>query len=392
MSLYAQRGVSAQKEEVHAAIQHLDQGLYPNAFCKLYADYLGGQSNYINIMHADGAGTKSILAYIYWKETGDASVWKGIAQDAIAMNLDDLLCVGIYDQILFSSTIDRNKLVITGEVLSVLINATQDFFTTLKNFGVNIEFLGGETADVGDVVRTIAVNGTMTARWPKSKLITNDLIAPGQVIVGFSSHGKASYETDYNSGLGSNGLTSARHDVLSKEYSTKYQETFEPTLNDQVVYIGKNKVTDMLEIPGFGLVSVGKLLLSPTRTYAPLVKAILTKHFDVVKGMIHCSGGGQTKCMKYLPGNMRIVKDNLMEPPPIFKLIQENSGANTKEMYQVFNMGHRLEIFTDSESAAALIEIAKTFNIEAQVIGHVEAATSKELILEGSFGKEVFSY
>jgi len=392
MSLYAQRGVSAQKEEVHAAIQHLDQGLYPNAFCKLYADYLGGQSNYINIMHADGAGTKSILAYIYWKETGDASVWKGIAQDAIAMNLDDLLCVGIYDQILFSSTIDRNKLVITGEVLSVLINATQDFFTTLKNFGVNIEFLGGETADVGDVVRTIAVNGTMTARWPKSKLITNDLIAPGQVIVGFSSHGKASYETDYNSGLGSNGLTSARHDVLSKEYSTKYQETFEPTLNDQVVYIGKNKVTDMLEIPGFGLVSVGKLLLSPTRTYAPLVKAILTKHFDVVKGMIHCSGGGQTKCMKYLPGNMRIVKDNLMDPPPIFKLIQENSGANTKEMYQVFNMGHRLEIFTDSESAAALIEIAKTFNIEAQVIGRVEAATSKELILEGSFGKEVFSY
>ena len=392
MSLYAQRGVSAQKEEVHAAIQHLDQGLYPNAFCKLYADYLGGQSDYINIMHADGAGTKSILAYIYWKETGDASVWKGIAQDAIAMNLDDLLCVGIYDKILFSSTIDRNKLVITGEVLSVLINATQDFFTTLKNFGVNIEFLGGETADVGDVVRTIAVNGTMTARWPKSKLITNDLIAPGQVIVGFSSHGKASYETDYNSGLGSNGLTSARHDVLSKEYSTKYQETFEPTLNDQVVYIGKNKVTDMLEIPGFGLVSVGKLLLSPTRTYAPLVKAILTKHFDVVKGMIHCSGGGQTKCMKYLPGNMRIVKDNLMDPPPIFKLIQENSGANTKEMYQVFNMGHRLEIFTDSESAAALIEIAKTFNIEAQVIGRVEAATSKELILEGSFGKEVFSY
>ena len=392
MSLYAQRGVSAQKEEVHAAIQHLDQGLYPNAFCKLYADYLGGQSDYINIMHADGAGTKSILAYIYWKETGDASVWKGIAQDAIAMNLDDLLCVGIYDQILFSSTIDRNKLVITGEVLSVLINATQDFFTTLKNFGVNIEFLGGETADVGDVVRTIAVNGTMTARWPKSKLITNDLIAPGQVIVGFSSHGKATYESDYNSGLGSNGLTSARHDVLSKEYSTKYQETFEPTLNDQVVYIGKNKVTDMLEIPGFGLVSVGKLLLSPTRTYAPLVKAILTKHFDVVKGMIHCSGGGQTKCMKYLPGNMRIVKDNLMDPPPIFKLIQENSGANTKEMYQVFNMGHRLEIFTDSESAAALIEIAKTFNIEAQVIGRVEAATSKELILEGSFGKEVFSY
>ena len=392
MSLYAQRGVSAQKEEVHAAIQHLDQGLYPNAFCKLYADYLGGQSDYINIMHADGAGTKSILAYIYWKETGDASVWKGIAQDAIAMNLDDLLCVGIFDQILFSSTIDRNKLIVTGDVLSVLINGTQDFFNTLKSFGVNIEFLGGETADVGDVVRTIAVNGTMTARWPKSKLITNDLIAPGQVIVGFSSHGKATYETAYNSGLGSNGLTSARHDVLSKEYALKYPETFEPTLNDKVVYIGKNKVTDEINIPGFGAISVGKLLLSPTRTYAPLVKAILSQHFDAVKGMIHCSGGGQTKCMKYLPGNMRIVKDNLMTPPPIFQLIQENSGANTKEMYQVFNMGHRLEIFTDAASASALIEIAKTFDIEAQVIGRVEACDNKELILQGSFGKEVFSY
>jgi len=392
MSLYAQRGVSAQKEEVHAAIQNLDQGLYPNAFCKLYADFLGGQSDYINIMHADGAGTKSILAYIYWKETGDASVWKGIAQDAIAMNLDDLLCVGIYDQILFSSTIDRNKLLITGDVLSVLINGTQDFFNTLKTFGVHIEFLGGETADVGDVVRTIAVNGTMTARWPKSKLITNDLIAPGQVIVGFSSHGQATYETEYNSGLGSNGLTSARHDVLSKEYATKYPETFEPKINDQVVYIGKNKVTDMLEIPGYGSISVGKLLLSPTRTYAPLVKAILTKHFDAVKGMIHCSGGGQTKCMKYLPGNMRIVKDKLMEPPPIFQLIQKNSGANTKEMYQVFNMGHRLEIFTDSITASSLIAIAKTFNIDAQIIGQVEASDTKELVLQGSFGKELFSY
>jgi phosphoribosylformylglycinamidine cyclo-ligase len=392
MSLYAQRGVSAQKEEVHAAIQHLDQGLYPNAFCKLYADYLGGQSDYINIMHADGAGTKSILAYIYWKETGDASVWKGIAQDAIAMNLDDLLCVGIYDQILFSSTIDRNKSRITGDVLHQLINGTQDFFTTLKSFGVHIDFLGGETADVGDVVRTIAVNGTMTARWPKSKLITNDLIGPGQVIVGFSSHGKSTYETEYNSGLGSNGLTSARHDVLSKEYALKYPETFEPTLNDNVVYIGKNKITDELIIPEFGAITVGKLLLSPTRTYAPLVKAILSQHFNAVKGMIHCSGGGQTKCMKYLPGNMRIIKDNLMKPPPIFQLIQENSGANTKEMYQVFNMGHRLEIFTDSESAAALIAIAKTFEIEAQIIGRVEASDNKALILEGSFGKEIFSY
>ena len=392
MSLYAQRGVSAQKEEVHAAIKDLDQGLYPNAFCKLYADYLGGQSNYINIMHADGAGTKSILAYLYWKETGDVSVWRGIAQDAIAMNLDDLLCVGIYDQILFSSTIDRNKLVITGDVLSEVINGTQDFFNTLKKFGIQIEFLGGETADVGDVVRTIAVNGTMTARWPKVKLITNDKIAAGQVIVGFSSYGQASYETAYNSGLGSNGLTSARHDVLEHSYAKKYPETFEPSLNEKVVYIGKNKMTDTIAIPGFGNISIGKLLLSPTRTYAPLVKVILDKHFDAVKGMIHCSGGGQTKCMKYLPGPMRIVKDNFLEVPPIFNLIQENSGANAKEMYQVFNMGHRLEIFTDEKSAMDLIELAKTFTIEAQIIGRVEASTQKELILKGSFGTESFSY
>ncbi len=392
MSLYAQRGVSAQKEEVHAAIQKLDQGLYPNAFCKLYADFLGGQDDYINIMHADGAGTKSILAYIYWKETGDASVWKGIAQDAIAMNLDDLLCVGIYDQILFSSTIDRNKSVITGEILSQVINGTQDFFNTLKTYGVHIEFLGGETADVGDVVRTIAVNGTMTARWPKAKLVTNDLIAPGQVIVGFSSHGKANYETEYNSGLGSNGLTSARHDVLSKEYATKYPETFESSLSDAVVYIGKNKVTDNLEIPGFGSISVVKLLLSPTRTYAPLVKAILTEHFDSVKGMIHCSGGGQTKCMKYLPGNMRIVKDNFMQIPPIFNLIQANSGANAREMYQVFNMGHRLEIFSDASKAESLISIANSLGIDAQVIGRVEECATKELVLKGDFGTEVFSY
>jgi len=392
MSLYAKRGVSAQKEEVHAAIQNLDQGLYPNAFCKLYADYLGGNADYINIMHADGAGTKSILAYIYWKETGDASVWKGIAQDAIAMNLDDLLCVGIYDQILFSSTIDRNKSVITGEILSQVINGTQTFFNTLKTYGVNIEFLGGETADVGDVVRTIAVNGTMTARWPKSKLITNDLIAPGQVIVGFSSHGKANYETEYNSGLGSNGLTSARHDVLSKEYATKYPETFESSLADSVVYIGKNKVTDELEIPGFGSISIGKLLLSPTRTYAPLVKAILANHFDAVKGMIHCSGGGQTKCMKYLPGNMKIIKDNFMPIPPIFNLIQSNSGANAREMYQVFNMGHRLEIFTTPDQADNLISIASSLGIDSQIIGSVEACDHKALILKGDFGQEAFSY
>ena len=386
MSLYAQRGVSAQKEEVHAAIQKLDMGLYANAFCKMYPDYLGGDENYVNISHADGAGTKSILAYLYWKETGDASVWKGIAQDAVAMNLDDLLCVGVYNNLLFSSTIDRNKSRITGEVLEALINGTQEFFDELKKVGVNIHFLGGETADVGDVVRTIAVNGTMTARWPKNKLITNDKIAEGNVIVGFASSGKASYETEYNSGLGSNGLTSARHDVLSKYYGEKYPETFEASLNDEVVYIGKNKMEDKLTVDGKEL-TIGKLLLSPTRTYAPLLKVLLEQHFEHINGIIHCSGGGQTKCMKYLPKPLKIVKDNLFDVPPIFKLIQENSGADFREMYQVFNMGHRLEIFTNETAATAMIEAAKQFNIEAKIVGRVEASEKKELLLKGSFGE-----
>jgi phosphoribosylformylglycinamidine cyclo-ligase len=389
MSLYAKRGVSAQKEEVHAAIKNLDAGLYANAFCKMYPDYLGGDENYVNISHADGAGTKSILAYLYWKETGDASVWNGIAQDAVAMNLDDLLCVGIYDNFLFSSTIDRNKSRITGAVLEAVINGTQDFFNTLKSYGINIHFLGGETADVGDVVRTIAVNGTMTSRWKKSKLITNDLITEGDLIVGFASSGKATYETEYNSGLGSNGLTSARHDVLSKYYATKYPETFESSLNDEVVYIGKNKLTDTIDIDGKTM-EVGKLLLSPTRTYAPLMKVLLEEHFDNIHGIIHCSGGGQTKCMKYLPKALRIVKDNLFVVPPIFKLIQENSGADAREMYQVFNMGHRLEIFTNASAAAEMIEIAAAFDIEAKIIGRVEAAAKSELILKGSFGEIVY--
>ncbi len=389
MSLYAKRGVSAQKEEVHAAIKNLDAGLYANAFCKMYPDYLGGDENYVNISHADGAGTKSILAYLYWKETGDASVWNGIAQDAVAMNLDDLLCVGIYDNFLFSSTIDRNKSRITGAVLEAVINGTQDFFNTLKSYGINIHFLGGETADVGDVVRTIAVNGTMTSRWKKSKLITNDLITEADLIVGFASSGKATYETEYNSGLGSNGLTSARHDILSKYYATKYPETFESSLNDEVVYIGKNKLTDTIDIDGKTM-EVGKLLLSPTRTYAPLMKVLLEEHFDNIHGIIHCSGGGQTKCMKYLPKALRIVKDNLFVVPPIFKLIQENSGADAREMYQVFNMGHRLEIFTNASAAAEMIEIAAAFDIEAKIIGRVEAAAKSELILKGSFGEIVY--
>ncbi len=386
MSLYAQRGVSAQKEEVHAAIQKLDMGLYANAFCKMYPDYLGGDENFVNISHADGAGTKSILAYLYWKETGDASIWKGIAQDAVAMNLDDLLCVGVYDNLLFSSTIDRNKSKIPGEILEAVINGTQDFFDELKKVGVNIHYLGGETADVGDVVRTIAVNGTMTARWPKNKLITNDKIAEADVIVGFASSGQASYETGYNSGLGSNGLTSARHDVLSKYYAEKYPETFEASLSDEVVYIGKNRMEDELAVNGSQL-TIGKLLLSPTRTYAPLLKVLLEQHFEAINGVIHCSGGGQTKCMKYLPKPLKIVKDNLFDVPPIFQLIQENSGADYREMYQVFNMGHRLEIFTNEATAAAMIATAKQFNIEAKIVGRVEASDKKELLLKGSFGE-----
>lgn len=389
MSLYSQRGVSAQKEEVHAATKHLDQGLFPNAFCKIYTDFLGNDENWVNLMHADGAGTKSILAYLYWKETGDISVWKGIAQDSVVMNIDDLLCVGIYDNLLFSSTIDRNKQHIPGEVLEVIINGTQQIFDWLKDFGVNIHYLGGETADVGDVVRTIAVNGTMTARWPKSKLITNDKIQPGDVIVGLSSSGQATYENEYNSGIGSNGLTSARHDVLNKSYAGAYPQTFEPYLNDEVVYIGKHGLKDEIEVNGTKA-NIGKLILSPTRTYAPVVKQLLEEHFDAIHGMVHCSGGGQTKCMKYLPGNMRIVKDNLFEPPVIFNIIQQASKANYSEMYQVFNMGHRLEIFTSADRANDIISVATHFGIEAKVVGRAEESNKKELVLKGSFGELTF--
>ena len=383
--LYSKRGVSAQKEEVHAAIKNLDKGLYEFAFCKIYPDYLNNDDAFVNVMHADGAGTKSILAYLYWKETGDISVWKGIAQDAIVMNLDDLLCAGIYDNILFSSTIDRNKLVIPGTVLEQVINGTQDFFNTLKSFGINVHFLGGETADVGDVVRTIAVNGTMMARWEKKKIITNQKIKPGNVIVGFASSGQASYENEYNSGIASNGLTSARHDVLHKYYAHRYPETFEPSLSDDVVYIGKNKFNDNFDdsllTTHHSPLNIGKLLLSPTRTYAPLMKVLLENYFDKIDGIIHCSGGGQTKCMKYLPQPLKIIKDNLFDAPEIFRIIQQNSNADDKEMYQVFNMGHRLEIFTDETTASALISEAGNFNIEAKVIGRAEASDKKELQL-----------
>ncbi|TAG11709.1 MAG: phosphoribosylformylglycinamidine cyclo-ligase [Sphingobacteriia bacterium] len=393
MSLYAQRGVSAQKEEVHQAIQKLDQGLYPHAFCKIYPDYLCNDGDWVNIMHADGAGTKSILAYLYWKETGDLSVWKGIAQDAVAMNLDDLLCVGVTDQLLFSSTIDRNKSRITGAVLEAIINGTQSFFDTLKSYGVCIHYLGGETADVGDVVRTVAVNGTMTSRWPKSRLITNDKIAAGDVIVGFSSAGKANYETEYNSGLGSNGLTSARHDVLEKYYGLNFPESFEPLLNEEVVYIGRNRMTDTIDIEG-ETISIGKLLLSPTRTYAPLMKQLLDTHFNEINGVIHCSGGGQTKCMKYLPQPFSIIKDNLFTPPPVFDLIKDNSGADWKEMYQVFNMGHRLEIFTNEATAAKMIGTSESLGIAAKIVGRVEPAVADKssLLLKGVFGEIGYQY
>jgi len=391
MSLYSKRGVSAQKEEVHAAIQNLDQGLYSHAFCKMYPDFLGGNQEWVNISHADGAGTKSILAYLYWRETGDINVWKGIAKDAVAMNLDDLLCVGVCDNLLFSSTIDRNKKMIPGEVIKAVIDGTQEYFDSLKTFGVHIHYLGGETADVGDVVRTIAVNGTMTARWPKKRLITNDRIDAGNVIVGFASSGQATYETEYNSGLGSNGLTSARHDVLNKYYAEKYPETYENSLDPDVVYIGKNRVEDQFKIKE-SFYSIGKLLLSPTRTYAPLMNIVLNEFFEDISGVIHCSGGGQTKCMKYLPRPLKIIKDNLFEVPPVFNLIQENSGSDLREMYQVFNMGHRLEIYTSEKAALNLIETAKLFQIEAKIIGRVENADKKELTLSGNFGEITYAF
>ena len=382
MSLYAKRGVSAQKEEVHAAVQNLDQGLYPNAFCKIYPDFLGGDDDFVNVMHADGAGTKSILAYLYWKETGDLNVWKGIAQDAVVMNLDDLLCVGIHDNIVFNSTIDRNKNLITGEVLKHIIDGTQEVFDMLAKHNINVHYLGGETADVGDVVRTVAVNGTMTCRWPKDKLITNDKIKAGNVIVGFASYGQSNYETEYNSGLGSNGLTSARHDVLGKLYAENFKESFDNNLPEEVVYIGNHKLSDEIVKNDGAKTTIGKLLLSPTRTYAPVLKSLLSNQFEKINGLIHCSGGGQTKCLKYLPGNFKIIKDNLFDAPEIFNIIEKSSGSNLKEMYEVFNMGCRLEVYCDKENAQTIIEIAESFGIAAQIIGRVEESNKKELLIK----------
>ena len=383
---YNQRGVSAQKEDVHKAVAKLDKGLFPNAFCKIYPDYLGNDDAWCNLMHADGAGTKSILAYLYWKETGDMSVWKGIAIDSIVMNIDDLLCVGATGPFTYSSTIGRNKHKIPGEVISALINGTQEYFDELREYNIDVHLLGGETADVGDVVRTVIVDGTMACRMKRSQLVTTEQMAPGDVVVSLASYGQASYEHDYNSGMGSNGLTSARHEMLKKEYARKYPESVDPDLPEEVVYNGKYNLTDATTTP----LDVGKMILSPTRTYAPVVLKVLERHFDQIHGIIHCSGGGQSKCLHYLPRPLRVVKDNLLPVPPLFHMIQESAGTDWKEMYQVFNMGQRLEIFTDRETAADIVAIARSFQIDARVSGRVEQAEQKEVVIESEFGK--FSY
>ncbi len=383
---YNLRGVSAQKEDVHKAIAKLDKGLYPNAFCKIYPDYWGADDAYCNLMHADGAGTKSSLAYLYWKETGDLSVWKGIAIDSIVMNIDDLLCVGATGPFTYSSTIGRNKNLIPGEVISEIINGTQAYFDTLADYGIDVKLMGGETADVGDLVRTVIVDGTMSCRMRRDKLVTTEKMVPGDVIVSLASYGQATYETEYNSGMGSNGLTSARHEMLKKEYATKYPESVDPNLPSEVVYNGKYGLTDPTETP----LNVGKMILSPTRTYAPVVLKVLEQYFDKIHGIIHCSGGGQSKVSHYLPSALRVVKNNLLPVPPLFTMIQQSAGTDWKEMYQVFNMGQRLEIYTDKETAAAIVEISKSFNIDAQVSGYVEAADKKEVIVESSYG--TFSY
>ena len=368
---YALRGVSADKQEVHAAIKNLDKGLYPNAFCKILPDLAAGDPSYCNIMHADTAGTKTSLAYLYWRETGDLSVWAGIVQDAIVMNLDDMACVGCVNNIILSSTIGRNKHLVTGEVVATIIQAAQQFMTNMKQYGVNIISAGGETADVGDVVRTADVGFTAFARMHREDVLENN-IQEGDVVVGFASYGQASYETEYNGGMGSNGLTSARHDVFHSEYATRYPETFDPNTDTSVVYTGTKKVTDTLSIDGVDI-PIGKLVLSPTRTFLPVLSAILRDHRDALHGIIHNTGGGQTKVSKFLSSDLCVVKDNFLLVPPLFQLIQSESGTAWREMFQVFNMGCRLEIYTDAKTAEALIAIGKSFNIDTQIIGRVEA-------------------
>ena len=379
------RGVSSQKEDVHAAIKNIDKGLFPQAFCKIVPDFLGGDENYCNLMHADGAGTKSSLAYLYWKESGDLSVWKGIAQDAIVMNTNDLLASGAYQDILISSTIGRNKNLIPGEVIQTIIEGTEEFIDMLRSHGINIHSTGGETADVGDLVRTIIVDSTVTARTKRSQIIDNKNIKPGDVIVGFASFGQATYEKEYNAGMGSNGLTMARHDVLSSHYKT-IKESYDQLVPDDLVYTGGLKLTDTVE--GHPL-NVGKMILSPTRTFSPIIKQIFDAYFNEIHGMIHCTGGAHTKVLHYTNG-LRFVKNNLFKTPPLFSMIQAQSGSTWHEMYKVFNMGSLLEFYVNESTADKLIALAKTFNIEAQIIGHVEASTNKEVVITSEHG--TFNY
>jgi phosphoribosylformylglycinamidine cyclo-ligase len=383
---YMQRGVSAAKEDVHNAIAQLDKGLFPKAFCKIVSDILGGDPAYCNIMHADGAGTKSSLAYLYWKETGDLSVWKGIAQDAIIMNIDDLLCVGATDNILVSSTIGRNKNLIPGEVIAAIINGTEEVLEMLRQNGVNAVLTGGETADVGDLVRTVIVDSTVTSRMKRSEVISNDAIQPGDVIVGLSSYGQATYETAYNGGMGSNGLTSARHDIFGKTIKARYPESFDPQVPDELTYSGSYNLTD--PAPGTP-VDMGKLVLSPTRTYAPIMVEVLKNLRPHLHGIIHCSGGAQTKILHFVD-NLHILKDNLFKTPPLFSIIQEESGTDWKEMYKVFNMGHRMELYLDQKYAEEVIEIAESFGVAAQIVGSVNAGNGKKLTITGDYG--TFNY
>jgi len=381
-SRYSARGVSASKEDVHEAIKNVDKGIFPKAFCKIIPDILGGDPDWCNIMHADGAGTKSALAYMYWKETGDLSVWKGIAQDALIMNVDDLLCVGVTENILVSSTIGRNKNNIPGEVISTIINGTEELLAKLRELGISIYSTGGETADMGDLVRTIIVDSTVTCRMKREDVISADKIAAGNVIIGLSSSGQAIYETEYNGGMGSNGLTSARHDVFAKYLAEKYPESFDSTVPAELVYSGKLKLTDKIEELG---IDAGKLVLSPTRTYAPVIKKVLDKFRNQISGMIHCSGGAQTKVLHFVD-NVHIIKDNMFPVPPLFSIIQEQSGTDWKEMYKVFNMGHRFEIYTQPEIAEEIIEISKSFNIVAQIVGRVKGFEEKKLTIKTDKG------
>lgn len=381
---YNLRGVSASKEDVHNAIKNIDKGIFPKAFCKIIPDILGGDPEYCNIMHADGAGTKSSLAYLYWKETGDLSVWKGIAQDALIMNIDDLLCVGAVDNILVSSTIGRNKLLIPGEVISAIINGTDELLAELRAMGVGCYATGGETADVGDLVRTIIVDSTVTCRMKRADVIDNANIRPGDVIVGLASFGQATYEKEYNGGMGSNGLTSARHDVFAKYLAQKYPESYDAAVPEELVYSGNLKLTDSVE---GSPINAGKLVLSPTRTYAPVVKKLLDALRPQIHGMVHCSGGAQTKVMHFVGDNCRVIKDNLFPVPPLFRTIKEQSNTDWAEMYKVFNMGHRQEVYLPAEYAEEVISISRSFNIDAQVVGRIEESDKKELIIRSEFGE-----